>query len=134
QLAAAAEGGAAEAGARRAAEGRRDGAVMWRDERARMVDELRKAAGYEHARAELVEGDPCPLCGATEHPWRDRGSFDALIADAGARHAEAVREVETTVATLATLAARDAHRAAQQSRLADARTAAAASGDAARPR
>ena len=36
-------------------------------------------------------GEPCPLCGATEHPWRDRGAFDTLIADAEARLAEAGR-------------------------------------------
>ncbi len=107
----------ADAEFRRAAETARDTAATLRDERARIVDELRKAAGYEHARAELVDGDPCPLCGAPEHPWKDRGSFDAVIADARTRLAEAVAQGETAVATLATLAARASPRATERARL-----------------
>ncbi|HUQ07155.1 MAG TPA: AAA family ATPase [Kofleriaceae bacterium] len=41
---------------------------------------LRKAAGHEAARAELREGEECPVCGATEHPWRG-GVVDALVAE-----------------------------------------------------
>jgi DNA repair protein SbcC/Rad50 len=107
----------AEAEHRRTAEAERDVAATLRAERARVVDELRKAAGYEHARAELVEGDPCPLCGAAEHPWRDRGSFDAVIVDAQARLAEAIAQRDAALATLATLAARASHRATERARL-----------------
>ena len=45
---------------------------------------LRKAAGHEAARAELRDGDECPVCGATEHPWRG-GVVDALVAEQVAR-------------------------------------------------
>jgi len=41
---------------------------------------LRKAAGHEAARAELRDGEACPVCGATEHPWRG-GVVDALVAE-----------------------------------------------------
>ena len=73
-----------------AAQRDRDAAAVLRDERARITGELRKAAGYEHARTELVDAEPCPLCGAEEHPWKHRGAFDALIADAERDHAGAV--------------------------------------------
>jgi exonuclease SbcC len=107
----------ADAEQRKAAEAERDRAALLRGERARVVDELRKAAGHAHARAELVDGEPCPLCGATEHPWRDRGSFDVVIAEAQARLAEAHDQAEAAVARLATLAAREAHREAERARL-----------------
>ncbi|HUS27714.1 MAG TPA: AAA family ATPase, partial [Kofleriaceae bacterium] len=102
---------------RRTAEADRDAAALLRDERARHVEELRKAAGYAHARAELVDGDPCPLCGAEEHPWADRGSFDALIVDAQTRLAEAIARGDAARSILATLAAREQHRATERTRL-----------------
>lgn len=108
----------ADAEQRVVAEAERDTWATRRDERARILDELRKAAGYTHARAELVEGEPCPLCGATEHPWRDRGSFDAVIGDAQARLAEATQRGEAAVAVLATLSAREAQRGRERARLA----------------
>ena len=92
-------------------------AAMLRTERARVVDELRRAAGYEHARAELLEGEACPLCGATEHPWRDRGAFDGVIAAAQASLGEVIAELDATTATLATLAARDQQRERERIRL-----------------
>ena len=105
-----------------AAERDRDAAATLRAERSHLLDELRKAGGYQHARAELVAGDPCPLCGALEHPWRERGSFDALIADAQTRLADAAAQGDAALATLAMLAARDHHRAAERKRLLAAHT------------
>jgi exonuclease SbcC len=102
---------------RRTADASAVAATVLRDERARVVEELRKAAGFEHARAELVDGEPCPLCGAEEHPWKDRGAFDTLIADAQAKLAEAIARRDAARATLATLAARDEHRMTERNRL-----------------
>lgn len=45
---------------------------------------LTAAASLAHARAHLVPGDPCPLCGAVEHPWAGRGAFDELIVEQAA--------------------------------------------------
>ena len=109
----------------------RSTALAVRTERTRVLDELRKAAGYEHARAELVDGDPCPLCGAAEHPWRDRGAFDDVIAAAAGKLAEIVDELEVATATLAAIDARAAHRTTQEVLLAKSRATAVATGDAA---
>ncbi|NVB80868.1 MAG: AAA family ATPase, partial [Kofleriaceae bacterium] len=114
ELAAAA---AADVEARRIAESARDTASTLRTERARVVEELRKAAGYAHARTELVDGEPCALCGATEHPWASRGSFEPLIADAQDKLAESSDRFERALATLAGLDARDQHRAVERQRL-----------------
>ncbi len=74
----------------------REREIVLRDERTRALDELRRAAGYEHARTELCDGEPCPLCGALEHPWRDRGALDDVIASA-------VAHLDATVTRLAEL-------------------------------
>ncbi len=94
---------AADVERRTAAQRERDGAAVLRDERARITTELRKAAGYEHARAELVDGEPCPLCGADEHPWKHQGAFDALIADAERGHGEAIAAWEAATRAISQL-------------------------------
>jgi exonuclease SbcC len=98
-------------------EAERNTALTLRDERQRAVTELRRAAGYEHARHELADGDPCPLCGATEHPWAGRGAFDALIADGDDRLAEAAMLLDAAVDSLAAIKAREAQRVSERRRL-----------------
>ncbi len=102
-----------------------------RAEQVRVVEELRRAAGYAHARAELIEGEPCPLCGAAEHPWRDRGALDEVIASASDRLAVTTAELEGIAAETAAIAAREQHRVREQARLARERAAAVASATAA---
>jgi len=107
----------------------RDRAEIQRTERARQVAELRKAAGYEHARAELIEGEPCPLCGAEDHPWKGKGAFDELIASAEAALAEASSGWDAATKLLAQLDARDAQREAERARFASTRATAATSAE-----
>jgi exonuclease SbcC len=126
QLAELAAAASADAEARRIAEFERASSAALRADRAHVVEELRRAAGYQHARAELVDGDPCPLCGATEHPWRDRGALDTLITDAEARLAEATARGDAAVAQLAQLAARDEQRGVERARLVSCRATAEA--------
>ncbi|HEX7703680.1 MAG TPA: AAA family ATPase, partial [Kofleriaceae bacterium] len=100
----------------------RDEAALLRDERARVAAELREAAGYQHARTELVADEPCPLCGALEHPWKHKGAFDALIADAERTLAEATTQWESATKLIAQLDARDSQRDAERARFASTRS------------
>ena len=97
-----------------------------RAEQARVVEELRRAAGYAHARAELVEGEPCPLCGATEHPWRDRGALDDVIASAEGRLATTLAELDAIASQVAAITARAQHHGREHARLTRDRAAAVA--------
>ncbi len=38
----------------------------------RELKELRSDEKYEDERRHLVNGKPCPVCGSTEHPWRNK--------------------------------------------------------------
>jgi DNA repair protein SbcC/Rad50 len=96
----------------------REVAEALRSDQARVVAELRRAAGYHHARAELVEGEPCPLCGAAAHPWRDRGALDDVIASAEERLVASVAELAALARLAAALAARQHHRDGERARLA----------------
>jgi DNA repair protein SbcC/Rad50 len=73
----------------------KDGAALEEAEAA--LARLTAAANLAHARAHLVEGDPCPLCGALEHPWAGRGAFDELIVEQEA----AVSAIRTRLAAAA---------------------------------
>ena len=108
-------------------EGAQHSAQAARGEQVWLVDELRRAAGYEHARAELADGEPCPLCGATEHPWRNRGALDGVIAAADDRLAGTVAALDGIAAELAAITARDRQRDRDRARLGQLRAAAVAS-------
>ena len=132
QLAELAEAATADAAQHDELELARATALAVRAERARVALELRRAAGYDHARTELRGGEECPLCGATEHPWANRGAFDDVIAAAEAKLAEVSVELDAVTATFATLTARATHRDREQLRLAKLRATAAATADGSR--
>lgn len=50
-----------------------------------VLNRLLAAAGLAEHRARLVPGEPCALCGATEHPWQADGVVGQMLADAEAR-------------------------------------------------
>ena len=129
-----AEATARDAAERVATEATRATAIAVRAEREHSLAELRKAAGYEHARTELVDGEPCPLCGAEEHPWRDRGGFDDAIAAAKTRLDESRRTMDGATAALAQLDARAQHHARELAQLVSSHATAVADGAAAATR
>ncbi len=46
------------------------------------LSKARAALGLEDRRAELVDGEACPLCGSEEHPWASHApGLDALVQD-----------------------------------------------------
>ncbi|MEZ4269561.1 MAG: AAA family ATPase [Myxococcota bacterium] len=50
-----------------------------RAEAGRALDAARSAQTLEQKRAELRAGEPCPLCGAEEHPWADGSPLAGLV-------------------------------------------------------
>ena len=70
----------------------------------RSFDGARAAQGFSAHRAELREGEPCPLCGATQHPYgRAEVALEGLVVEA--RERVTALEAERTVATRAEAAA-----------------------------
>ncbi|MFN7989452.1 MAG: AAA family ATPase [Thermoanaerobaculia bacterium] len=64
-----------------------------RAEHERVAAECLEAFALETRRAALVAGEPCPLCGATEHPWAGREPGAGAAGDGpGPRLAELERE------------------------------------------
>jgi exonuclease SbcC len=114
RIAAGDEASAASAHAERVAAGERHRAEMARaaeaaakakaalGEARRTLDRLAAAASLEHHRSQLADGEACPLCGATEHPWAGRGAVDELVDE------QQARVDELNGAILAALAAGDA--------------------------
>ncbi|MBM7119116.1 AAA family ATPase [Archangium primigenium] len=55
----------------------------------RAFERARDAQGLTARRADLCDGEPCPLCGATEHPYRRAGAaLEGLVEEGRARVAE----------------------------------------------
>jgi exonuclease SbcC len=113
QRAAEAAGQVERAGAERAAAEAARGLVEARLTEARAaLTQLRAARSLDAHRAALVDGEPCPLCGALEHPW-GRGLPDEVVGPFEQRVQALEAELAAAVATIAAASARAdaAHRA-----------------------
>lgn len=80
---------------------------------------LEAALGLEERRADLVPGQPCPLCGSTEHPWASEGGLDRQALESQrSRVSQLEREEKGHVARAAKLAesAKSANEAADRER------------------
>lgn len=77
--------------------------VAVNEEAERALQQLQRRAGYAHQRSTLRPGEPCPLCGAAEHPWADQEFADAAITEQTERVATtqaAVRAQDERLLTL----------------------------------
>jgi len=86
------------------------------DEAKRALEQTRTTIDLAAHRAKLREGSPCPLCGATEHPYaKDAGP----LADLLRAHEERVREREQHLQTLRETRSRAQTKAEALARTAD---------------
>ena len=53
-----------------------------RDEAQQALRSARAALDLEARRAELRPGEPCPLCGSTDHPWAEKGAPGSDVVEA----------------------------------------------------
>lgn len=60
------------------------------------LDRLRRACALVEHRADLVDDEACPLCGATEHPWVDDASLTDRDAELTRLVADAERSADDT--------------------------------------
>lgn len=77
----------------------------------RALDRAQAVQGLTSHRASLREGEPCPLCGAKEHPYRAEAALEALVVEASAR-VDAL-EAERTAAAQKEAAALEREKTAQ---------------------
>ena len=78
-------------------------AAVTQAERMLKAAQLACAEGVEKLRATLVDGDPCPVCGGTEHPYRHQDDrlhavLENLADELGARRAEQRANVDLQAA------------------------------------
>jgi exonuclease SbcC len=96
-------------------------------EAGRALDRAKATQGFASHRAALREGEECPLCGATEHPYhRAEAALEGLVVEAAAR-VEALEASRTKASrTEAAALAREQAARPQQARAEAQRSAAAA--------
>ncbi|TCO83106.1 exonuclease SbcC [Plasticicumulans lactativorans] len=101
-------------------------------QRAVEVAERACAASVERLRADLVDGEPCPVCGATRHPWAhvDPG-LQAALAGLRAEAERCRREAQALATELQTQDERAAQAAAELAAAEPARAAARTAAEAA---